>query len=937
MSDSFLMNPTPTEPAASTKPKEMKRADQRTSMTILVLGDESVGKSSLISAFVSRYFSEVVPALMTRVRMPADPRNGCVTTIVDSQQGDVALERLIMNQSHSGSASGSGRGSWTMKDEQQQQKEGTQSSQTQQPPTQNPNASATTSTTAATARLTSSAMSSSSQSQFSSTPTMSSVQNVDSIVLVEDLDRPETFYRLEHHWLPLIEQAYHGNVPVIVAENKVDLYKPSSTFAASSDEQALAHRRQQLVTLMQRFPFVRQCIKVSAKHLLRVDDVFMRAQQAVLYPFTPPLYNLKTGTLSEPCKRALTRIFRIYDQDFDGLLNDTELNNFQRDTYNVGVFARDFAAWKKVVTTTEPDVEGVVDNAFTVQGFCTIFDVFFLQNRLDVVWEALRHFNYDDDLHLHIPESVTWEAADEGAAGQSAGSSSGASKKHSKANAKGLTYWKLSSSAKHFLANTFYFFDSDKDGTLSPDDLMKIFSILPPPGLPPWHPARAKELFQGCFSVPKHLGAGSSVTALKSTDDEMSLSMILPGTMSTTLQAQSATSLLSTGDSFPSNSDVDVDNSMLLGEGGAESSGSGGALKPLTFLEWMGYWHVLSAVSPVVTREELFRLGHIEDSTSGKKLKSHESRRRGKPKQNLHSPSAATKSMPDAALKSREIRILVLGSRGCGKTALLNYLRGDTANNTRTKTTVKPETSTTCIKLLKRNKHGDSEEFIVHLVFTDVPETAAASQEAYYRQLTELFGSVTSPKDRVCDLAMLVFDSTVASSLTYAKELESTLLTKDTPRVFVGTKADRMTTDQVLDAAKLHCQEEDLEEQPLITSADDASMKEREVALQHLARCALHEPGVSSLKSRPHEEQERREAERRRRMIWLGGIVSVGVVLVVGVGWLWSSSSSPTKKDDGGSKGGSFSWLRHIFKRQQAGEATNMAEFRASKSSNNLT
>ena len=36
--------------------------------------------------------------------------------------------------------------------------------------------------------------------------------NVDSIILVYDLDRVETFFRLENHWLPLIERCYNGEV-----------------------------------------------------------------------------------------------------------------------------------------------------------------------------------------------------------------------------------------------------------------------------------------------------------------------------------------------------------------------------------------------------------------------------------------------------------------------------------------------------------------------------------------------------------------------------------------------------------------------------------------------------------------------------------------------------------------------------------------------------
>ena len=40
------------------------------------------------------------------------------------------------------------------------------------------------------------------------------IENVDSIILIYDLDRDETFFRLENHWLPLIERCYNGNVSV---------------------------------------------------------------------------------------------------------------------------------------------------------------------------------------------------------------------------------------------------------------------------------------------------------------------------------------------------------------------------------------------------------------------------------------------------------------------------------------------------------------------------------------------------------------------------------------------------------------------------------------------------------------------------------------------------------------------------------------------------
>jgi mitochondrial Rho GTPase 1 len=40
----------------------------------------------------------------------------------------------------------------------------------------------------------------------------SSQDSVDCIILVYDLERSETFFRLENHWLPLIERHYQGDV-----------------------------------------------------------------------------------------------------------------------------------------------------------------------------------------------------------------------------------------------------------------------------------------------------------------------------------------------------------------------------------------------------------------------------------------------------------------------------------------------------------------------------------------------------------------------------------------------------------------------------------------------------------------------------------------------------------------------------------------------------
>jgi hypothetical protein len=268
-----------------------------------------------------------------------------------------------------------------------------------------------------------------------------------------------------------------------------------------------------------------------------------------------------------------------------------------------------------------------------------------------------------------------------------------------------------------------------------------------------------------------------------------------------------------------------------------------------------------------------------------------------------------------------------LGHKESGKTGLVQALTG-TGGMVEEEVT-RPETSSTHFKIRRRTamKHSSSnlksklsmdeepgEDLVVHLIFTDVPETAAASQGQHFRQLTELFGTPASPKDRICDLAMLVFDCTNASTLAYAKDLESSLLTKETPRVFVGTKVEAMEVPEpedgdaskstVVETSQVHCREFDLEP-PLVLS--NVSPLRRPEVLDHLARCVLREPGIPYLRSRPHEERQRREASRRRKMLWLGSIVTVGVVVAVGVGILLGRSPKKDKPKVG------LGWLRSFF------------------------
>jgi Ras family protein T1 len=534
--------------------------------------------------------------------------------------------------------------------------------------------------------------------------------------------------------------------------------------------------------------------------------------------------------------------------------------------------------WKKVVSRNNPNEEVVRDGKFTVAGFLAIFDVFISQNRLDVPWQALRKFGYDDNLTLHIPEKVLQVGEEES--------------------------WSLSISARRFLSDLFHQFDSDHEGVLSLDDIERLFSIVPNPSLPPWHPLRSQGLFRGCFSLPRMPSSPSSPRLDSSGEEGAS-----PLSMSQSFSASGIT--IVSGETFPS---VDISTASL---GGMYTNA---VSSPLSFLDWMGMWHAISSISPSTTRAELFRLGHTEDTKKSK-------RRIGK-KKSLVSPSKGT---ADSLLPSREVRVLLLGSPGSGKTALLNALccTKDAVTTTKTRS---PETFSTYVRLKRRkkpksSKAAEDESFVAHLVITEVPEAEAEQQAQRKKELSEILNGGE------CDLVILAFDSTNSASLAYAKHLESTLLTEEMSRVYVGTKSDQCGPTEekvedddewqpatVIDEAGIHCRELDLEP-PLVTSASENMLSaegelgemNRNKTLDHLARCCLYEAGVESLRAKPHEERKRREAEKRRnrKMMWFG--VGVGVAVVV-VGYLWTGATG-NKGDDRRDRLG---WFRSLFSRRIA-------------------
>lgn len=194
---------------------------------------EGVGKSSLISTFVSRYFSEIVPGRMTRVRLPPDPSlSSCVTTIIDTQGGDSALiqsisSKFMLQQQQLRSATSINSLQALLEQSTESIAPQTGASLSPIPAAAAPSAtvglgetsdipntdkSTTSKDQAAILAPSAATLSGSTTSTTTSSSSNTAIENVDSIILVYDLDRVESFFRLENHWLPLIEKCYDGKV-----------------------------------------------------------------------------------------------------------------------------------------------------------------------------------------------------------------------------------------------------------------------------------------------------------------------------------------------------------------------------------------------------------------------------------------------------------------------------------------------------------------------------------------------------------------------------------------------------------------------------------------------------------------------------------------------------------------------------------------------------
>lgn len=139
--------------------------------------------------------------------------------------------------------------------------------------------------------------------------------------------------------------------------------------------------------------------------------------------------------------------------DGDGLLNDFELNHFQKRCFNTPLHPQVLDEVKAVVSKNIPD--GIVNDSVNLKWFLFLHCLFIQRGRNETAWTVLRKFGYNDHLemskeYLQPPIKIPPGSSTE-----------------------------LSHRGQQFLTMLFERSDRDCDGALSPDEYRNIFNACP--------------------------------------------------------------------------------------------------------------------------------------------------------------------------------------------------------------------------------------------------------------------------------------------------------------------------------------------------------------------------------------------------------------------------------------------------------------------------
>ncbi|PRP73504.1 mitochondrial Rho GTPase 2-like [Planoprotostelium fungivorum] len=214
------------------------------------------------------------------------------------------------------------------------------------------------------------------------------------VCVVAPANNPEAIRNIRERWLPFIQEM-KPKVPVVVVVSQRDLQTQESP--------ELEHSLQEIMT---KHPEVETCVESSAKHLSNIQEVFVYAQNAVLYP-SAPLVNRASWTPSEQCNEAIDRLFFIIDKDGDNALNQTEVESFFKLAFNYDCpkeLMDQLSSYQEQNGSVEDYVIDDGEKKITRAGMRCIMGNLVTSGRFQDFWLAMQRFGHDLDLKDLRPE-----------------------------------------------------------------------------------------------------------------------------------------------------------------------------------------------------------------------------------------------------------------------------------------------------------------------------------------------------------------------------------------------------------------------------------------------------------------------------------------------------------------------------------------------------
>lgn len=235
---------------------------------------------------------------------------------------------------------------------------------------------------------------------------------------------------------------------MLLVGNKADLKSNVQTVLLKQQEE-IANK------IMRDFQEVEVWLDCSAKTMMNTTDLLFYAQKSAVCPLRA-IFDSAKGQLTEPCKVALQRIFRLCDKDGDGVLSDTELNAFQEACFGGSLQPNELESVKSMVRGRCP--QGITAGGLNVAGFQFLQTIFIHDSQPEMPWTVLRKYGYGLDLQLteEFLNPVVHVAPEQSA--------------------------ELSPAGLQFFTTVFHRFDKDNDAALNSTELDNLFATTP--GIP---------------------------------------------------------------------------------------------------------------------------------------------------------------------------------------------------------------------------------------------------------------------------------------------------------------------------------------------------------------------------------------------------------------------------------------------------------------------